>query len=124
MSRPNTTITYLSRTDSIGEIVVAGDYVAVKPTGSGRLTVGLVTRISGDLSFEVVMDADPQCWSRLRRIAPWYQVVKVPTPSQEVVDRIRSNGDLYTSKIEEEKVAREARAARYRAQLAATRDRR
>lgn len=123
MSRPNTTTTYSSRTDSMGELVSVGDYVAVKPTGSGRLTVGVVTRISGNLSFEVVMDADPQCWSRLRRIAPWYQVVKVSIPSQEAIDRIRSNKALYTSKLAEQKAAQAARLAEYRARLATARSR-
>ena len=124
MSRPGTTTTYYSRTDSMGELVSVGDFVAVKPTGSSRLTVGLVTRISGNLSFEVVMDADPQCWSRLRRIAPWYQVVKVKLPSQEVLDRIRSNKALYESKLAEEKAAIAARRAEYQARLAANRNRR
>ena len=124
MSRPGTTTTYYSRTDSMGELVSVGDFVAVKPTDSSRLTVGVVTRISGNLSFEVVMDADPQCWSRLRRIAPWYQVVKVPIPGQEIIARIRSNKAMYESKLAEQKAAIAARRAEYQARLAASRNRR
>lgn len=110
MSRPQITVTKQTRTDSVGQEVRVGDYVAVTPCYSTRLTIGLVTRISGDLSFEVFMDSDTIKWERLKRLAFWYQVVKVSTPPDEVIQRINENIDIY----QREKAAYEARLFEYR----------
>lgn len=101
--RPQTAITWVTRLDSVGQAVKVGDYIATTPIYSKRLTLGLVTRVAGEQSFEVVLDCEGdspgyRTWRKIKRIVPWYMVVKVGVVEQESVDRIEANRLLYETK--------------------------